>query len=208
VYLIEDITPSGGGDRLILRLVGDSEQALVTLPPETLASYGLKKGATVSRRLYSELKGAANLDDAMRKGLNILGYGTNSMARLEEKLLHHGFCREIARGAVLRLAEKGYINEEKDALRLCDSMISKKYGPRKILTSLRSRGYGRDILEKAALFLEETDFVEICAALIRVKIKKIPESRDEVKKLLAKLVALGYNVGEARTALELVKSGS
>ena len=205
MYLLKDITPSGGGDRIILRLVGDSEQALITVPTEAIAKYDLKKGCSVSRELYAELTDDAELDGAMRKGLAILGYGSNSKARLEEKLARHGYSRDTAQRAVLELEGRGYIDEEKDALRLCDSMISKKYGPRKILMSLRTRGYGREVLQKADEFLGEIDFTEVCAALIRIKVKKIPENREEMKKLLAKLTALGYNVGEVRKALELLR---
>lgn len=205
MYLLKDITPSGGGDRIILRLVGDSEQALITVPPEAIAKYDLKKGCRVSRELYAELTEDSELDGAMRKGLAILGYGSNSKARLEEKLTRHGYSRDTAHRAVLELEGRGYIDEEKDALRLCDSMISKKYGPRKILMSLRTRGYGREVLQKADEFLGEIDFTEVCAALIKVKVKKIPENREEMKKLLAKLTALGYNVGEVRKALELLR---
>ena len=207
MYLIEDMTASGSGDRVILRLVGEGEQALITVPPEALVKYGLKKGSAVSRQLYSELRGDAVMDEAIRRGLSILGYGTNSMARLEEKLMRHGYSREVAAAAVSELAARGYLDEEKDALRLCDSMISKRYGARKILTSLRGRGYNRETLQRAAEFLEETDFSEVCAALIMSKIKKLPENREEMKKLLAKLTALGYNVSDVKKALARLSNG-
>ena len=123
-------------------------------------------------------------------------------ARLEEKLRRHGYSVDIASKAAEELVSRGYIDEENDALRLCDSMISKKYGARKILVALRNRGYTRPVIQKAEEFLSEIDFSEVCESLIRTKIKKLPENRDETKKLIAKLTALGYNVGEIRKALE------
>lgn len=202
MYLVKEITPAGGGDRVILMLEGENEQALLTVAPEALLTYGIKKGDTVSRELYAELSSAADLDGAVRRGLAILGYGTNSVARLEEKLRRHGYSEDTAARATTVLAEKGYLDEEKDALRLCNSMISKKYGPRRILVALRNRGYKRPVLQKAEEFMSEIDFSEVCASLIRTKFKKAPENREEMKKIIAKLTALGYNVGEIRKALE------
>ena len=121
--------------------------------------------------------------------------------QLAEKLIHRGVSRENAEAAVAELIEKGYIDEEKDIMRLCDSMISKKYGPRKILVALRGRGYGREALAVAEEYLSDTDFSVVCESLIATKIKKIPENRDEMKKLIAKLTALGYNVSDVKKAL-------
>lgn len=202
MYLVKEITAVGSGDRVIVKLEGDGEQALVTVAPEVLLHHGIKKGDCVSEELYSELSQTAELEGAVRKGLSILGYGMNSVARLEEKLRRHGYSAEIASRAAEELVSRGYLDEENDALRLCDSMISKKYGSRKILIALRNRGYSRSVIRRAEEFLSEIDFSEVCESLIRTKIKKLPENRDETKKLIAKLTALGYNVGEIRTALE------
>lgn len=202
MYVLKEITPSGGGDKVILKLEGDGRQALITVPPEVAAEYRLEAGCTLSEETYAQLSRASELDGAVRKGLTILAYGANSVERLEEKLRRHGYTPEIAASASAELVRRGYIDEEKDALRLCDSMISKKYGPRKILVALRNRGYKRPVLQKAEEFLAEVDFSEICESLIRTKIKKLPENREETKKLIAKLSNLGYNVGEIKKALE------
>ena len=202
MYILKDVTPAGGGDRVILKLEGESEQALVTVSPEMLLKLRLKKGDCVSRETFAELSEGAELDGAVRKGLAILGYGTNSVARLEEKLVRHGYSAEIAARAAADLARRGYIDEEKDALRFCDSMILKKYGPRRILLALRNRGYKRQVIQRAEEFLSEVDFSEVCRAHIASKFKKLPENREETKKIIAKLTTLGYNVGDIRRALE------
>ena len=201
MYLLKDITSSGGGDRVILRLVTEDRQALLTVRPENVRRFGLKAGCSVSEDIYEQLSHSAELEAAVRQGLSILSYGTNSPGRLAEKLIHRGVSRENAEAAVAELIEKGYIDEEKDIMRLCDSMISKKYGPRKILVALRGRGYGREALAVAEGYLSDTDFSVVCESLIATKIKKIPENRDEMKKLIAKLTALGYNVSDVKKAL-------
>ena len=201
MYLLKNITPTGSGDRVILQLVGNNEQALLTVDLADLRRFELKKGCEVSEDTYDLIAKNAELEKAVRQGLLILGYGTNSPSRLAEKLTHRGFPAAVAESAVLTLTERGYIDEEKDVRRLCDSMISKKYGPRKILTALRSRGYKRRMLELAEEYLGENDFSVVCEGLIRSKVKKYPENREEMKKLVAKLSALGYNISDIKAAL-------
>ena len=205
MYIVKEISYTASGDRAIISLESESEQALITVPPEVVKNHGVKKGDTISRELFEALSDNAELDEAIRKGLSILGYGANSPSRLEEKLRRHGFSSEISSNAVAELIGRGYINEEKDALRLCDSLILKKYGPRRVLIALKKRGYDRAVLQKAEEFLSDIDFSEVCESLIRTKIKKLPETRDEAKKLVAKLTALGYNVSDIRRALERIQ---
>ena len=69
---------------------------------------------------------------------------------------------------------------------------------------MRNRRYKHPILQKAEEFMGDIDFSELCESLIRSKFKKIPENRDEIKKIIAKLTALGYNVGDIRRALERI----
>ena len=187
MYILSAILPSSSDERVLLRLspTDGGEDTTLTVKVSELARCSLKKGAEISEELYGELCRGAETDGAIRKGLSILGYGINSAARLEEK---------------------GYIDERSDALRLCDSMISKKYGRRKILMALRSRGYKGDALRAADDFLSDTDFSLVCESFLRAKVKKLPDSPSEMKKLLAKLTALGYNVSEVKAALQRIAS--
>ena len=207
MFLLKEITPSGSGDRVILKLVAEDRQALLTVMPEDIRRFELKKGTRISSELYDELAKNAELEAAVRQGLAILGYGTNSPNRLAEKLVHRGVSRDNATAAVAELIRRGYINEENDVRRLCDSMISKKYGQRKIIIALRGRGYDRRALSIAEEHLADTDFSLVCESLIQNKIKKLPENREEMKKLLAKLTALGYNVSDVKKALARLSGG-
>ena len=208
MYILSAILPSSSDERVLLRLspTDGGEDTTLAVKVSELARCSLKKGTEISEELYGELCRGAETDGAIRKGLSILGYGINSAARLEEKLRHHGYSQSVARAAVAELEEKGYIDERSDALRLCDSMISKKYGRRKILMALRSRGYKGDALRVADDFLSDTDFSLVCESFLRAKVKKLPDSPAEMKKLLAKLTALGYNVSEVKAALQRIAS--
>ena len=141
------------------------------------------------------------LEKAKQKGLLILGYGAYSANAVKGKLRGKGFSDEIAEAAVKYLAEKKYIDEIRDATRLCESLVKKKYGKRRILSALCAKGYGEEAIASAEEFLEEVDFVEICRELIKIKFGQMPKERAEMQKAIAKLVALGYNVNEIKVAM-------
>lgn len=206
MYRITEILPTSSGDRLLLRLLSsDGEAVTVNISCKTYGEMGLKKGE-LSDEAASSLMNAAEREKAVIKGLSILGYGTNSQRKLCQKLREKGFSREVAEGAAEYLAQKGYVDENRDALRLCESMIKKGYGKKRILASLRAKGYGDDAMQTAYEMLSEVDFVPVCARVIKAKFRVLPESREDVQKAIAKLSALGYNIGEIRSALRSVKS--
>ena len=140
------------------------------------------------------------LEKAKQKGLLILGYGAYSASAVKGKLRMKGFSEEIAETAVEYLIEKKYIDEKRDATRLCESLVKKKYGKRRILSAISAKGYGEEALFAAEEFLETVDFVELCREAIKIKLRQIPEDRSEMQKAIAKLVALGYNVSEIKSA--------
>jgi len=147
---------------------------------------------------------AEEIEKARNKGLLLLGYGAISADAMRKKLSQKGFSDEALDAAVVYLEEKGYIDERRDALRLCESLIKKKYGRRRILSSVRAKGYGESALRAADEYLDTLDFTELCAMAIRAKFKYLPSDRNEMQKALAKLVALGYNVNEAKNAMRLL----
>lgn len=140
------------------------------------------------------------IEKAKQKGLLILGYGAYSANSVKGKLRQKGFSEEAADSAVEYLIEKKYIDEIRDATRLCESLMKKKYGKRRILSAISAKGYGEDAISAAEEFLDEVDFVELCREAIKIKLRQIPEDRAEMQKAIAKLVALGYNVSEIKSA--------
>lgn len=206
MYRITEILPTSSGDRLLLRLLSsDGEAVTVNISCKTYGEMGLKKGE-LSDETASSLMNAAEHEKAVIKGLSILGYGMNSQRRLCQKLREKGFSSKVAEGAAEYLTQKGYVDESRDALRLCESMIKKGYGRKRILSSLRAKGYGDDAMHVADEMLSEVDFVPVCVRVIKSKFRVLPESREDVQKAIAKLSALGYNIGEIKSALQSVKS--
>ena len=205
MYKLTEILPAASGERLLLRLLSeDGEAVTVNISCKTYSELALKKGelsAHVAEKLLSE----ADFEKAVIRGMNILGYGSNSARTLKTKLIQKGFSAPIVERAVLYLSHKGYLDESKDAARLCESMLKKCYGRRRILASLRAKGYGDEALTTAAELLDNVDFDAICAELIKSKLKELPKDRAEMQKAIAKLTALGYNVSEIKAAFRIAE---
>ena len=141
------------------------------------------------------------IEKAKQKGLLMLGYGALSARATKTRLIQKGFSEEAAQAAVEYLIEKKYIDENRDAVRLSESLIKKKYGKRRILSAISAKGYGEAALAAVEEYLDTVDFVELCRDLIKIKLKEMPKDRAEMQKAIAKLVALGYNVSEIKSAL-------
>lgn len=199
---IERITASSNGERILLKLADDGgETEVLSVSCESYRALALKKG-DISDELYERLVEVSEYEAALIKGARILGYGANSKKQLKAKLGRAGIKRELAESVAERLSRDGYVNESEDALRLAQGLIKKGYGPRRIISSLKSKGYSDDSLDSVHELFSKTDFEENCTRIAKARLKNLKNDRAEVQKAIAKLVNLGYNVGEAKKAIE------
>ena len=123
MYIIKKISPSSSGDKLLLLVVtpeGESEALKVGC--ETYRRLGLAKGE-ISEATYRELISASSYEEALTKGVRILGYGANSPRQLKNKLSRSGVSRENTEACVDELRARGYLNESADAQRLAEGLI-------------------------------------------------------------------------------------
>jgi SOS response regulatory protein OraA/RecX len=201
MYEIKQISTSGSGERLLLKLLSpDGESESVSISCDAYRELGLKKGE-ISDEIYEKLIVRTDYEDALIKGIRILGYGANSKKQLALKLCRVGISRENAKRACDELSARGYLDEKNDALRIAEGMLAKKYGKRKILASLRAKGYSDDAISFVDGELLGYDFLTPCTELVRKRMKNLTADRAQIQKAIAKLVGLGYNVGEAKQAV-------
>ena len=208
MYKIDRISPSGSGDRLLLRIVSEGgEVETVPISCEQYRELGIKKGE-LSEDTYREITSVSEYEEALARGMRILGYGANSKKQLRIKLCHSGISGGIAGRVSNELERRGYINEGNDAARLSEGLMKKGYGKRRIISVLRSKGFSESAIEEVEESLGNVDFTELCTDVARKKFKGLKNDRDEIRKAIAKLINLGYNVTEAKQALESVLSRS
>lgn len=163
------------------------------------AELGVKKGA-IDEDEFDAVYRASELCAAVRRGMNILGYGACSKRELERKLASKGVEKSLAMGASEMLESMGYVNECEDAARFAERALLKYWGARRITAELYSRGYSADAVSYAMDTLADFDFSELCAEYIDKKYKSLPETPEGRKKLFASLLRMGYSTSEIKEA--------
>ena len=149
---------------------------------------------------FELLLSEAEICSAVKRGMNILGFGACSEKNLVLKLRSRGFSRDAASSAARYLSELGYIKETDDALREAQKCLRKLWGRRRIAAALCEKGYTKDALSAALDELEDVDFAKNCAELIETRFRGLPEDADDRRKLVASLTRYGYSSAEIKEA--------
>lgn len=204
MYTLTDVLPASGNRLLLCLTDGDGDTLTLNISPKTYTELGIKKGE-LDEDTADRLFEAAEFEKGLSKAMNILGYGANSAKQVHMKLTKAGIPPEIIRKIIRYLYSSHLINESSDAVRICETMVKKRYGKKRILASLHQKGYRDDALLAAEDFLSDVDFVALCAETIEIKLGEPPKDAAEIKKAIAKLVNLGYNVSEIKSAFRLLE---
>ncbi len=173
----------------------DTEKREYLITESALLELGdISVGDNLTREMLSALEYSDSLIRAKRRALNILSYGDNSEKTLMMKLLRAGIKREIAEETVLFVKSHGYINAERQIVRLVENEIRLHHsGPRKLIPKLAAKGYARSDIERVLGELIENgdiDFDEEKRKLIESH-RIAPSDTEQIKKLLYKN---GYNI--------------
>ena len=215
--VITGIEPALSGEYLLVTLEGNTAggQRLRQRIPLTAGQYagmGLSVGPVPAEEA-ARLTEAGQLCRAIRKGMELLGYGDLSVRRMVWKLTVRGADRETAAGAAAYLKEKGFLREESAAERRAEQGARKLWGPRRIRQDLMGQGYEEAAVQAAMEALsdpenpEATDYIANCAILIRKKYGQVPADRQERQRMIAGLTRLGYTYEQIREAARMVSEG-
>ena len=164
----------------------------------------LKKGE-ISEEIFERLESASRFCMAVGCGENLLSYGANSVQTLTRKIMRHGYSKEEATSAARHLESIGLINEREDLSREVEKCLRKHWGAERIRGHLWSRGYDREVLEELPDLLEQVDFAEHCAALIRKQYGGFPEDKNERNRMIASLYRYGYRLQEIKEAVKRIE---
>ena len=170
---------------------------------DTVVSLKLRVGECEAE-MYDKVLDASLLYEAVRKALNILGYGACSERMLIRKLTVKGISLDIAKRAARELVRSGYIDPSADAAREAEKCVSKLWGRIRIIAELRKKGYGDGEIKSALYALEdsEVDFVGICAERIRRTVDCIPTDPADKRRLAASLSRYGFSNSEIKEAFK------
>lgn len=215
--VITDIEAALSGEYLLVTLEGNTAEGQrlrqrIPLMAEQYAGMGVSVGS-ISVEEAARLTEAGQLCRAIRKGMELLGYGDLSVRRMVWKLTVRGADRETAAGAAAYLKGKGFLREESAAERRAEQGARKLWGPRRIRQDLMAQGYEEAAVQAAMEALsdpenpESTDYIANCATLIRKKYGEVPADRQERQRMLAGLTRLGYTYEQVREAARMVSEG-
>ena len=209
-YEVISLRAAEDGDRVFLRvkamgLPGERSSKTYALRVEEYAvlPFQVRRGMMLSTEQVGALEAAAQSSGAYGRGLNILGYGANSAKTLQRKLVQKGYDADAAQRAVDTLSERGYLQEERDAVRMAGQILRRGRGLRRILQELRAKGYGDAALRAVSEAFGEEDFVALCADVARKKVRCRPTEREEMQKLAAYLQRCGFESADIRQAMRL-----
>ena len=160
----------------------------------------------VTTECYDTVSYGARIDRAVGRGLYLLGYGSCSEKTLVRKLVTKGEEKDVAREAVAILRQGGYVNEFTDAVREAERCVAKEWGKRRIIATLRAKGFPDDAVREALNALEDegVDYVTLCRDRIRRQVSVVPSEPAKKQKLIAALMRYGFSASEIREAFSLL----
>lgn len=133
-------------------------------------------------------------------GLRFLSYRDHSAKELINKLVQKGHKREYSENAVEKLKEYGYVNDERYAKFLAESLSERKgMNTRAIKSELLQKGISKEIADN---IIESLDFDPILRIIDLLKTKYSRKISDEkgIKRTVASLQRLGYRWSDINAA--------
>ena len=134
---------------------------------------------------------------ARETAAKLCSLGRQTRKTLREKLYSKKFPSSEIEGAVLAMAELGYIDEAEYARAyVSDSYRIKKHGRIRILSELKMRGIP-DSLAEDALSAFDVDECEI----IKEELNKRFKDREEKEKIYRYFVSRGFSLSDVRSCM-------
>ncbi len=187
---------SGNGNKIHIYI--DGEYTL-TVYDDYWYTSGYAEGQEISDDELASLKEEAGFRSAYEKGLVYLSMRSYSEKDLYNKLkLKYG--ADASRRAVDKMLYYGYINDEvycKEYTRYLFEV--KKYDVRRISQELKIKGIDREIADNTLKTLDNEPIQRIID-MLETKYAKMLETPKETKRLVNRLVRMGYSFGDIKSA--------
>ena len=167
----------------------------------------LKAPLSVEKERCEEILCCMKLYSAIKKGIYLLGYASNTEKALAHKLKIKGYPDDIAQEAAAYLKEKGFIREADEARLFAENLAERKYyGKNRIKKEMFAKGFPEDVIRET-LELTEVDFAEICAHRIRTMGGVgILRNTEQKNKAVSALMRYGFSYHDIREAAELLQN--
>lgn len=180
----------------------DGEFAFCILE-DTRLKYSVSEGCELDNDTTEEIKKFDKTHRAKNKAFDLLSRKDYSTKGIKRKLIEKGIDRENAESITGYLEERGFLDDEKYAVKGAEYLFEvKKYGKIRVFSELIVRGIDRERAEEAVSGFEsisEENISELLKGLIK---NRDITNKKELKQIFDKLIRFGYSYDEIRTALK------
>ncbi len=183
-----------------LRCGDECERAEFVILEELFLELDVSVGET-DGEMISELERYSEVTAAYMSACSSFAYVQSSLRALYLKLIGKGFPKEISAEAINVIRSRGFVDEDSIAQRRAELMLKKLWGRGRIIRKLREEGFPDTVIEGVVASLDDVDFAENCASLIRKRYVCMPSDRHEREKLFASLSRLGYSSSDIKRAM-------
>ena len=137
---------------------------------------------------------------AKERAIAMLDRRDYSRRELLKKLIEKGEDPAEAEAVVDRLAEIGFVNDERYSKLVVRHYAAKGYGPGRVRQELQRRGIEKELWDEAMEQMPCQD--DTIDRLLRSRLRSGSPDRGEIKKATDALARRGYGWDEIRSALE------
>ena len=146
----------------------------------------------------------------MNRAFRLLAAKPRSVTELRERLLEKLWTNEdIVDGIIEKLKEYKYLDDEQFARDVAVSKLRQKpQGKRRLQQAMSQKKLDRELVDSAitAAFEKHPEYELIDTAIEkRIRLKGIPETREDEKKFYDHLMRLGFGYGLIKEKIERIK---
>jgi len=179
----------------------------VILTPETIVKFSIKNGTEINKSDFDAISAYDRSSKVTADALALVSKRSYSIKSLSDKLLLKGYEPDKIKDAVSRLAELGYINDEKYALAYAKYLSERGKGEYAVKQGLDEKGIPKDIINKALDSLKtESEPYEQIIETIKRKFKDFnPKDKNEVRRAASFFLRRGFASEDISKALRLYR---
>lgn len=164
---------------------------LFSFSQNELMNSGLKVGRELTEQELHELQDTATVDKAYDRALNLISHRPRSEGELRDYLRRKDMSDADVGAVILRLSERGYVNDLDFAQRwVATRRLLKSTSKRRLSQELRQKRIASDTIDQV-LANDETDEREVLRELVARK-RRQTKYQDNLK-LMQYLSRQGYN---------------
>lgn len=179
----------------------------IRFPYDIFKLYKLDRGKIIDHTEYQQLKDESNRFECNRKALDFLSIRSRSYREMENYLFKKGFSRDIIKGVLSKLDEKGYIDDLEFAKKFISYKMKRKViGKNLLKKELFRKGISREIVKRAIRETgSDTIDSEEVYRIAKKKLEGLKNKKNRASKLFYFLNQRGFESEMIHNVIERLK---